>query len=717
MTKIRSSQTIRPAGRHLLTIGEDLIKDRTAAIVELVKNAYDADSPDVLVDISVAEDSRLTLFVEDHGFGMSKEDVINKWLVPSTTSKVGRVKSPKGRTLQGKKGIGRYAAGILGDTLLLETVDCDSNKTSLILNWDSFRNAEYLDEVSIDVITEKVSGKSGTRIMIEGGAEEGAYWSQARIDSLITELRMLVPPTMAGVESDKFEIRVHYENRDHGGEVGYDRDITPFPILKAYDYRIRGVVFSDGERRLWFHNQKAGMSEELLLASGEKGECTVPTGCGDVRFDIRVFDREAESLNAIINRGFGMEEGLELSRQDVRSMLDRLNGIGVYRGGFRIRPLGDPANDWLKLNARRVQNPSMRIGVNQVVGYVHIEDEARSGLEEKSARDGLKDNEAFDCFVSLVLDVLQLLEERRFRFRRSQTEKSGSVGDNLKSLQDYSELKALVSEEMQRQGISDRSISRISGLIEREEKKKKKYAKRVKQAVDAYRGQATLGKIIEIILHEGRRPLNYFKNQVPNLRHHLSKLLSNRDPEESRKKVESIAVGISENTEVLAKLFSRIEPLTTRKRPAAYDVKLAKVIRNAFSVYEGQLKSEGIACDVSIGDDVTIRGWDDDVYAIFVNLIDNSIYWIGKSNSSDRYIRVGLSSSNPNKVIYQDSGVGISPGVIKESVIFEPGYSGRGGTGLGLAIAGDAAKRSGLSLDAVESVSGACFQIGLPKRR
>ena len=38
---------IRPAGRHLLTIGRDLIQDNYAAVVELVKNAYDADSPDV----------------------------------------------------------------------------------------------------------------------------------------------------------------------------------------------------------------------------------------------------------------------------------------------------------------------------------------------------------------------------------------------------------------------------------------------------------------------------------------------------------------------------------------------------------------------------------------------------------------------------------------------------------------------------------------------
>lgn len=46
---------IRPAGRHLLTIGRDLIQDSYAAIVELVKNAYDADSKSVEIHFKATE--------------------------------------------------------------------------------------------------------------------------------------------------------------------------------------------------------------------------------------------------------------------------------------------------------------------------------------------------------------------------------------------------------------------------------------------------------------------------------------------------------------------------------------------------------------------------------------------------------------------------------------------------------------------------------------
>jgi len=43
-----------------------------------------------------------------------------------------------------------------------------------------------------------------------------------------------------------------------------------------------------------------------------------------------------------------------------------------------------------------VQNPSLRIGSNQAIGYVLIESDEQSGLVEKSARDGLRENAAFE---------------------------------------------------------------------------------------------------------------------------------------------------------------------------------------------------------------------------------------------------------------------------------------------------------------------------------
>ena len=75
---------IRPAGRHLLTIGRDLIQDNYAAVIELVKNAYDADSPYVNIEFKKNPNiSEYSIIISDHGHGMSRDDIINKWLVPS----------------------------------------------------------------------------------------------------------------------------------------------------------------------------------------------------------------------------------------------------------------------------------------------------------------------------------------------------------------------------------------------------------------------------------------------------------------------------------------------------------------------------------------------------------------------------------------------------------------------------------------------------------
>jgi len=68
----KGSYLVRPAGRHLLTIGRDLIKDRDAAIVELVKNAYDADSPDVQISFKASSKrDQYSIIIEDHGHGMT----------------------------------------------------------------------------------------------------------------------------------------------------------------------------------------------------------------------------------------------------------------------------------------------------------------------------------------------------------------------------------------------------------------------------------------------------------------------------------------------------------------------------------------------------------------------------------------------------------------------------------------------------------------------
>src|SRR5699024_9786781 len=97
--------------------------------------------------------------------------------------------------------------------------------------------------------------------------------------------------------------------------------------------------------------------------------------CGNVEIDIKVYDREPDALKNLIGRGLTDENGAYLNIQETKNILNAASGIGVYRNGFRIRPLGDPGFDWLHLDTQRVQNPSFNIGNNQVIGIINIENE------------------------------------------------------------------------------------------------------------------------------------------------------------------------------------------------------------------------------------------------------------------------------------------------------------------------------------------------------
>ncbi|MBI1912130.1 MAG: ATP-binding protein [Deltaproteobacteria bacterium] len=705
-----NSYFIRPAGRHILTIGSDLIQDQYAAILELVKNAYDADSPDVEISFIKNNESGHKIIIQDHGHGMSRDIVINKWLVPSTTDKLNRRTSPNGRTMQGRKGIGRFAASILGKDLLLETTTHNGEKTTAYVEWDKFEKAEYLDQIEIIVETEISNSKSGTVLTIY--ADNFRPWDDNALNNLKRELRKLISPVNDDIldiaEAEKFSIILNFK----GFERFPDREILqPFPIFNLFDYRISGSIEENGTGTLTFVNQKARNTRDEVIKIADIG----PTGCGKLFFDIRVYDREKEAIELLIKRGLTDEKGDYLGKLEARKLLDGINGIGVYRNGFRIRPLGDPDFDWLRLNEQRVQNPSLRIGSNQVVGYVQIQSEEHSGLEEKSARDGLRDNEAYAKLKKITLEVINELEGRRFYYRR----KAGlgrtalKVERELEKLFAFDELKKGIHRELSRSGVDKKTAEHIIDILSKEEVEKNRIIDDIRQTVAIYQGQATLGKIINVVLHEGRRPLNYFKNQIPNLKFWAAELKSGYKPE-ILDEIIPIADGLGQNADTFVQLFSKLDPLATGKRGKSKPLILKQSIQGAFHVFENELLQNGISFEVNGSKEIQISGWHQDMYSIFTNLIDNSMYWLSDKKNKNRKIIIDIvgDGKNLSYIDYRDTGPGIEAHFIESEIIFEPEFSTKpNGTGLGLSIAGEAAMRSGLELKAFYSETGAYFRL------
>ena len=709
---------IRPAGRHILTIGRDLIQDNYAAVLELVKNAYDADSLDVHIEFTAPPlGSGYTIVISDHGHGMSRDDVINTWLVPSTPDKLERLRSPSGRILQGNKGVGRYAASILGPDLLLETVTPKGEKTTVYLEWKAFEDAEYLDDVEIFIETAEVSEPSGTRLTINGDDALHSEWDQERFNKLRFELKKLTSPVSHVFSNDGFHINLTVNGFPKVEDI--KEVIEPYQLFDLFDYKISGHIRENGKGTLTYSSQKARNIIEEQIPFDIKEEISFDfansTNCGWFDIDIRVYDRDNDAIASLIRRGLKDESGHYVGRNEARQLLNAYNGIGVYRNGFRIRPLGDAEFDWLQLNKRRAQNPSLCIRNDQAIGYVQIESDYWSDLIEKSARDGFKENEAFNRLKEVTTAVIRQLERRRFEYRRKAglNRSALKVEWQLKGLFSFDKLKRDMRTQLIKTEIDETTADQIIELISQEEEDKNKVADEINQAVAVYQGQATLGKILNVIVHEARQPLSYFRNQIPHLRRWYKSFQETKDSEKLEKFL-AIANGIEENMEFFVQLFRRLDPLAAGRRSARKPLKLKQTIKNTLSTFENEMKSHNVSAEIKGPDDFKFSSWSQDIYAIFTNLIDNSLYWISQKKGSTRKITIELLTDG-NSLIhidYHDTGPGIEPDLIESAVIFEPQFSTKpNGTGLGLAIASEAAERNGLELKAFESEAGAYFRL------
>lgn len=732
---------IRPAGKHILTIGSDLIKDKYAALVELIKNAYDADSPMIEIIFSIfmkSGEEYIKIEVVDQGHGMSREDVIEKWMVPSTRDKLKREYSPKGRKMQGQKGIGRYAASILGDDLLLETTDKDKTKTILYLIWADFDNAQYLEDVEVLIESKKTGENSGTRLTITGKKEKYLEdWTEKKIEKLRYELKKLVSPIKSAIiedqpesitpvlvtapREDTFQILLRF--LDIPGKGVRTEEINPFPLLELYDYRIYGKVSGQGEAKLFYQNKN--ISEAITEKIEEKfnlSNINEQAFCGDITVDLRVFDRDREAINQLINRG--LKDPITknyVGVSEARHILSAYNGIGVYRNGFRIRPHGDPGYDWLELDKKRVQNPSLKIGSDQVIGYIHIQPEKLSHLEEKSARDGLIENKYFEGLKNIIHKVLQLLEEKRYiyRYKIRQGRSPQKINEKIEKLFEYDDLKSGISNALYKLKVEKIDQIEILKLIDEKAKKQDQIVEGIKEIIAVYQKHATIGKIINVIIHEGRQPLDYMLNQIPHFNKWIKIIQKENDVELFQKVLERFT-SLTESIEKFVWLFKKIEPLAVKKRANKKKFKLIHAINQSFNIYEKQLNDYNIMISIDCQETIEISGWEDDFLTIFINLVDNSLYWIHEGQKEQGKISIRVYEEEEDALLivdYHDNGPGIKQNLIENEVIFNPGFTTKpDGTGLGLAIAGEAIDRNNGKLKAIYSPDGAYFKLEIGRK-
>lgn len=714
-----STFIIRPAGRHILTIGRELIQDPHAAIIELVKNAYDADASEVSIEFKVDLEKDLqTITITDDGHGMTKETVTNKWLVPSTDDKLRRKESPiKKRKMQGRKGIGRYAASLLGNDLLLETTDTIGETTIIYLEWSTFENSIFLDQVEILVDTQLTNTASKTILIINSKYSE-TEWNNDIYRKLNYELKKLIAPIyLKDKEEDKFQIKLISKTGFLNATQDVFEIIEPFPLLELYDYRITGTVDKDGKAELTYFLQKTSKMKDSETITFNLNE---PSGCGNLYFDIRVYDRGPEDIDNLILKGLKNEDNNYIRKNEAKRLLNDLNGIGVYRNGFRVRPLGDAEFDWLELNKLRVQNPSMKIGSDQVIGFVAIESEEESGLIEKTARDGLKDNNAYKQLIQITREVINHLETRRRLFRdhikkNNNHVKLQEVFDDLFS---YTELKKEIHEQLALENVNPKIANKIIESLDKDSEKRQEKIEYIQNQVAIYEAQVTLGQLIQYVLHEGRHILSYLVNGTQNL-NNFAEEFTQEQSEPALQGILSESSNIKESSNLFVALFKRLDPLATGRRKKPTELLLEQEIKNAYEVsgHDIEINKNEVRLILMGLENTKLEGYKQDISALFINLFSNSLYWFHKNKSPIKEITIHCNKNESNvieTIDYRDTGPGIESYLIKDQSIFIPGFTTKvsgTGMGIGLTIAGETASRLGFELQAYESDSGAFFRL------
>jgi signal transduction histidine kinase len=735
----------RPRARIIRTIGDRLVSGPEAAVIELIKNSHDADASYARVTfVPPLKQNEGLILVEDDGHGMTLEDIEQKWMEPATSDKRDRKVSPGGRHLVGSKGIGRFAASRLGRYLELvssaplrphQQVQEESAgeipprmQTTRIaqVDWNAFEEAKYLEEVRFPVETLPPAGHSGTLLKVSALRDD---WPEQRLQKLHQELRRLVSP-IQDVDGSPFRIfldlsQCTLQNCGFDGSAIVNPDtagagqaahanrqlheVQPFPILDACDYAVDGAFDEAGVfegtmtiRRAGQEPEKVRLELPILPDDGQEP-------CGIVLVRLNIFDREAAAIRSTAEKaGFGT-----IGVREARKLLDSISGVAIYREGFRIRPYGDSENDWLTLDAKRVQNPTMKIGRNQIAGIVTVDDEESSHLIERSSREGLEENGSFRRLQSLISTLLsEAVEPKRRQFRIS----AGLDAREETSFRDVYRRVQMGWSRLLLAKIPEPDRAEAEALVAKESDRLTAYLKRLEERQAQLEAKVTLGLIIGEVMHQGNTPLSFLETETARLARWWPHLLeSSAEAVEDRVEVPRLLNGMGSSSGKLRVLFNALSPLSGARRgqPKPYDA--AEVIAQTQYLFKTRTEKLGIAFTLS--PDASGRkvfGYPDDLATAVTNLVDNAIYWLEHHNIPQPSISVSILSEGDQCVIrIADNGMGI-PAEFTDQV-FDVGFTLKpNGTGLGLSIAHEAITRSNGELQLLASARGAVFQISLP---
>lgn len=426
----RISQAFKPRARILQLLGDQLIGSSKLAVFELVKNAYDADANEVTITMGDLRTAEPWITVRDNGQGMSLETIRDVWLVPGDDhrekDRQQDRRSPRYNRLPlGEKGVGRFAVHKLGGRVRLITRAAGCRECFVSIDWSDLMSNKFLEDAAVTV-TERdakvFTGEStGTAIRIDALNQKD--WSRAEVRDLYRQVTSISSPFAERGDEFSIDFRVpglqawisdvpdasellerapwKFKFTFDGNALSYKYEFFGVPGVRVDPRSV------DLEEPLQVLAERE--PDDLDAAAGPRPKRSVSIladestihGIGPITGTFYVFDRDREIMSRYAQSRL------------IERFLDQNGGIRVYRDDIRIYNYGEPGDDWLGLDLRRVNSPSRSLSRNIVIGLIDLDLEQSTGLREKTNREGFVENAPYRRLKQVILGAISVFETER----------------------------------------------------------------------------------------------------------------------------------------------------------------------------------------------------------------------------------------------------------------------------------------------------------------
>jgi signal transduction histidine kinase len=634
----------------LAPLGAEQLQDPALAVLELVKNAWDADARRVAITIRTHYDTGLVA-VTDDGHGMNRGEFESRWLVIGASYKRSKGTSEAGRPLIGEKGLGRLSSFALGNSLRIASARPSGGGFIANVNWEELRTAPSLEDYTVDI--SEAQRRRGTRVEVR---QLRLQWTSAHTDFLVTHAEFL-----ASVPGESFRVALRVDGKRHPlqqptatvarlAEATLDIDVVAGGRPRINSCVINGV----DETNIQFREMKENERDPRLVG---------------MRLSMNFFRRDeaAKRLSDV------------LARNEVTNVLERYQGIRIYRDGLNVPPYGLSGDDWAGLEKQRTATggPTLVPGNSQLIGELHLSRDAHPHLVVTAGRAGFADQASVSSIANYVRWAVRELGTARRAHQMGISTAEAPVPTRVDSIKSTDHLGP---ENRARQALATvsktpvvRSNPELRRTLEEASKAVGTAFDQSDQTLRLYAQLASTGIAATSFAHELRTDFDVISEVVDELRRARQK------PDKELVKL----LGDSWNRiKAFAALF-KVTPVKLRRQPK---VMSSADLSASLKTILGLAPPDKVAIDVLVPSiNVTIVPAEFD--SIILNLVSNAVKAIDASHNREQgRIRAALAARGSNlHISIADNGCGITPGVA--SVMFEP-LEGRfsEGTGMGMPI-------------------------------